>query len=93
MRPAPAAVGTSRFGLVARGTVATGGGAHTLTVNSDDGVRVLVDGEVVLEDWTWHAPRREEVVLELTAGVHEVVVEYFQIDGALALLVALDAAR
>ena len=73
--------------------MATGGGAHTLTVTSDDGVRVLVDGEVVLEDWTWHAPRREEVTLELTAGVHEVVVEYFQIDGALALLVALDAAR
>lgn len=90
---ARAAVGTSRFGLVARGTVATGAGAHTLTVTSDDGVRVLVDGEVVLEDWTWHAPRREEVALELTAGVHEVVVEYFQIDGALALLVALDAAR
>jgi len=49
-----------------------------------------VDGEVVLEDWTWHAPRREEVALELAAGEHEVLVEYFQIDGALALLVALE---
>jgi hypothetical protein len=83
-------VGGSRFGLVARARVRTAAGTHRLSVTSDDGVRVLVDGEVVLEDWTWHAPRREEVALELAAGEHEVLVEYFQIDGALALLVALE---
>jgi hypothetical protein len=83
-------VGGSRFGLVARARVRTAAGTHRLSITSDDGVRVLVDGEVVLEDWTWHAPRREEVALELAAGEHEVLVEYFQIDGALALLVALE---
>ena len=78
---ARAAVGSGRFGLVARGTVTTGAGSHTLTVTSDDGVRVLVDGEVVSEmsremgshnDW-WEA-------LKVTWGEEvdvEVLDEYF----------------
>jgi hypothetical protein len=58
-------------------------------VLSDDGVRVSLDGEVVLENWTWHPPTRDEVVLEIAPGTHVLELEYFQIDGAAALAIDL----
>ncbi len=86
-----AAVGSDRFGLQARGTVVIAeSGTYRLGVLSDDGVRVTLDGEVVFEDWTHHAPRRGEVELELSAGEHELLLEYFQIDGATALSLDLE---
>lgn len=88
------AIGNAHFGLVARTKVTLAeGGKHVLSVVSDDGVRVLVDGRTRLENWTWHAPTRDAVELDLTAGEHEIVVEYFQIDGAAALTVELERAR
>jgi len=84
-----AAVGSDHFGLVATTTVEVAPGAYDLVVTSDDGVRVSLDGEQVLADWTWHASKRDEVRLELEGGAHAVTVEYFQIDGAAALLIEL----
>ena len=52
-----------------------------LTTLSDDGVRVLVDGKVVLEDWTWHGPTEKTATVQVEAGEHEIVVEHFEIDG------------
>jgi hypothetical protein len=79
-----------RWGLVAKGQFRI----HkdqllTLSVTSDDGVRVRIDGRVVLDDWTWHAPKTDEVLLGLKAGDHELQLEYFQIDGAQALRLEL----
>lgn len=84
------AVGHDHFGLTAHGRLEVSGGSFRLRVTSDDGVRVLIDGKVAFEDWTWHAPRTDESLLELAPGVHDVVVEYFQINGALALVVELE---
>ncbi len=84
------AVGTDRFGLIAETTLVVEQGRHRLSVTSDDGVRILVDGEPVLENWTWHAPTRDVVELELAAGERVFTIEYFQIDGALALVVELE---
>jgi hypothetical protein len=84
------ATGTKNFGLVARSTVEIkDAGSYTLRVTSDDGVRVVIDGNVALENWTWHGPTRDEAVVELASGRHEFVLEYFQIDGASALAVEL----
>jgi len=82
-------VGAARFGLIARTRVEVAAGSYRLSVLSDDGVRVSIDGRVVLENWTHHAPTQDEARVELAAGAHELVVEYFQIDGASALLVEL----
>jgi hypothetical protein len=88
------AVGNDRFGLLAKTNVTLAeGGKHRLAVTSDDGVRVKVDGKVAFEDWTWHAPKRGEVGIELSQGAHEVEVEYFQIDGAVALSIDLERER
>ncbi|MCP3916981.1 MAG: hypothetical protein GY711_15640 [bacterium] len=85
------AIGASHFGLIARTTVTIEeAGRYRLATVSDDGIRVLIDGATALEDWTWHAPKRDEVEIELASGEHEVVLEYFQIDGAVALSIELE---
>jgi len=45
-------------------------------------VRVIVDGQEIIENWTWHGPTRNTGTLEL----HEdrpvqITVEHFEIDG------------
>jgi hypothetical protein len=81
-----AAVGNERFGLIARTELVTEADrTYRLAVLSDDGVRILLDGKVVLENWTWHPPTRDEVQLEIPRGRHTLEVEYFQLDGAAAL--------
>jgi hypothetical protein len=53
-----------------------------LAALSDDGVRVSVDGTLVIENWAWHGPTRDVGTLEIaTDRTVEIVVEHFQIDG------------
>jgi hypothetical protein len=76
------APGPDRFGMIARTRLTLGKGSWRFTTMSDDGVRVLVDGKPVIENWTWHAPTSDSGVLELQeAREVEVVVEHFEIDG------------
>ncbi len=62
-------------------------------MTSDDGVRVLVDGRVVLEDWTWHGPKGADVDVDLAEGEHALRVEHFELDGYATLRVRVDPAR
>jgi len=87
-------VGVQHFGLIASSSFTLASAGHyALIVTSDDGVRVVIDGVVAFEDWTWHAPRQETVELELGEGEHSIELEYFQIDGAAALTVELETAK
>jgi len=84
-------VGPAHFGLVARAKFSVvKGGPHRLSVVSDDGVRVRIDDQVVLENWTWHAATRDEADVVLTVGEHTIQLDYFQIDGAAALSIELE---
>ena len=56
-------------------------GRYEIRTLSDDGIRVRIDGKIVQEDWTWHAPRELRNEIELAAGEHEIVVEHFELDG------------
>jgi nitrous oxidase accessory protein NosD len=87
-------VGIAYFGLVAETTVDVDAGSYRLTVTSDDGVRVLLDGVELdaVTDWTWHATKRDDVLLQLD-GEHTLTLEYFQIDGASALTLELERER
>ena len=53
-------------------------GTYQLMANADDGVRVFLDGKLVIDDFTDHAPRMSEIELQIARGKHDVVVEYFQ---------------
>ncbi len=87
-------VGEVKFGMVGRTEVEVKEkGKYRFAVVSDDGVRLKVDGKAVVENWTWHAPTRNEGVVELGVGMHKLEVEYFQIDGAWALSVEMGKAE
>lgn len=59
----------------------TTAGTYRLRTETDDGVRVRVDGDLVIDDWTEHAPTVNQTDVELTAGPHVFVVEYFDAYG------------
>ena len=60
-------------------------GRYEVRTRSDDGVRVLIDGNGVQEDWTHHGPKPNTSVVELEAGKHSIVIEHFELDGYAAL--------
>ncbi len=76
------------FATRAVGHVNVPAGSYLLDLTSDDGVRVLLDGEVIHEDWTWHAPKQELLTLELD-GAHVIVIEHFEIDGFATLVAGI----
>lgn len=82
-------VGADRFATLATSTVETTAGKWRLSTVSDDGIRVWVDGKLVVEDWTQHGPTPHDVDLDLAAGKHAIRVEHFEIDGWAALRVSL----
>ena len=83
-----------RFGTLARTEIRLPAGRWKLATTSDDGIRVAVDGEVVIDDWTWHPPKDHTAVFEL-AEEREVVldVRHFELDGYAVLKVRLDRAE
>ena len=87
-------VGNDFFGLFASTTFELGaGGTFDLRSISDDGIRVYIDDELLIENWTLHAQARDQRTITLDAGEHRVRLEYFQIQGAANLVVELRPKR
>ncbi|OQA42675.1 MAG: N-acetylmuramoyl-L-alanine amidase XlyA precursor [Chloroflexi bacterium ADurb.Bin325] len=57
------------------------GGTYRITVRTDDGARVYVDGVLVLDSWQVQAVRTYEVDVVLVPGWHTWTVEYFEAEG------------
>lgn len=56
-------------------------GTYTIVTETDDGVRLWLDDVLVLADWTPHYVTRNEVQVEMTAGLAVPLrLEYFEID-------------
>lgn len=83
-------VGNDFFGLFASTTFQLAdAGALVLRTVSDDGIRVYIDDQLLIENWTLHAQARDERTVILDAGEHRLRLEYFQIQGAANLVVEL----
>ena len=54
-------------------------GRYTLRAISDDGVRVWVDGRMVIDNWVPHEAKIDTATLG--AGRHDIRVEYYQLQG------------
>ena len=67
-------------GFSARWTryIETGTGTYRFTVTSDDGIRVRLDGDTIIDEWYDHSSQTFTVVEELRAGLHWIVVEYYE---------------
>ena len=55
--------------------------AYKFTVTGDDGVRLFVDGEKVLDKWFQQGATTHTVTRSLTQGAHQIVLEYFEANG------------
>ena len=55
-------------------------------------MRVIVDGERIIDNWTWHGPTQNTGTLDLAEDkTVEIVVEHFEIDGYAVLEVGISA--
>ncbi|WP_411699585.1 malectin domain-containing carbohydrate-binding protein [Conyzicola sp.] len=71
--------GPNQYSMRFSKTVNEGAGSYQLTTRTDDGVRVRVDGALVLNAWTAQSADQTRVVqVPLGDGPHEIVVEYYQ---------------
>ncbi len=56
-------------------------GTYRFTATSDDGVRVWVDNNLIIDQWSVHAPLTFSGDINLGVGHHLVVMEYFEATG------------
>lgn len=53
-------------------------GTYRFTVTSDDGIRVWIDSDLIIDQWYEHPPRTFSADKYLGAGHHLIKVEYFE---------------
>jgi hypothetical protein len=56
-------------------------GTYQFTATSDDGIRIWVDGTLILDKWAVHPPETYTAEVYLSAGHHLIKVEYFEQTG------------
>lgn len=71
----------NNFSIRWRGVFNFAGGPTTFTTVSDDGVRLFVDRAPVIDNWTDHGPTTDMGTANLTAGLHELVLEFYENGG------------
>jgi beta-glucosidase len=80
--PAPG-LGQSNYSVRWTGTLTpTETGRCTFSLQSDDGVRLFVDGSPLIDNWTIHAPTTDRAQVSVKAGVPlDIRLEYYQAEG------------
>lgn len=67
-------------------------GRHTFTTLSDDGVRLWVDGQKLIDNWTMHGPTEDTGVIQLEAGqAYPIQLEYMQGGGGACIRLLWEA--
>ena len=56
-------------------------GLYLVDLNSDDGIRLSLDGNIIFSDWTNHAPRLASDVLVPLSGSNLLALEYYENTG------------
>ncbi len=74
-------IGTDSFSARYTGSFDFSSGDYTFTATADDGVRIFLDGTKILDGWKTQAPTTYTSTVTLSAGAHQVVVEYFEHGG------------
>ena len=82
----PAAPPDPRFGRTEEYTVRWLGNlvpqvtdTYTLMASSDDGVRVYLDGRLLISNWSVHGPSEDTATVQLVAGhKYDIKIEYFE---------------
>ena len=72
------AVNTDGFSAVWSGAFDFQAGTHTFTATADDGIRVYVDGLALIDQWRDQSSTTYTAVKTMTAGTHQVKIEYYE---------------
>lgn len=84
----------NQYGLVFTGSLKVpSSDEYTFYTAGDDGVRLIIDNEVILTDDGIHPAQIKEKKKKLKAGDHSVRVEYFQAQGQAALYIGWKSDR
>ena len=73
-------VHADRFATFAETEFDIAAGEYKFILTSDDGVRLYLDGKLILDHWNIHEPATDEVPVQLD-GKHPLVIEHFEGDG------------
>ncbi|MDZ4768160.1 MAG: SH3 domain-containing protein [Chloroflexota bacterium] len=76
--PRPGIVSEDNFSARFTSVQLFNAGAYDFIVSSDDGVRVFIDGVIVLDRFVPRVLTTDRFQYTLTAGTHSLVVEYFE---------------
>jgi hypothetical protein len=63
-------------------------GTYRFTVTSDDGVRVYINGQIILNQWKDQAPTTYNVNVQVSTGNYAIQVDYYQGAGDASLAVS-----
>ena len=82
------------FGLVFTGFIKVpANGVYTFTVLSNDGSRLFIHDQLVVENDGWHGPQERIGQIALKAGYHPIRLAYFQAGGGKALKVYISGPK
>jgi hypothetical protein len=74
-------IGGDNFSARWRRTVAFDAGRYRFYARMDDGLRVRVDGQLILDEWRDGSDRTVATDVELPGGNHQIEVEYYEKSG------------
>lgn len=87
----PVPLPRDHFGVIATRSLTLPRGKWRVKTTSDDGIRVWMNDDLIIDDWTWHAPKRND--FEFTLEEEKTIqwrVEYFELDGYAVLSVDIE---
>ncbi|MBA1330443.1 hypothetical protein QQ73_04440, partial [Candidatus Endoriftia persephone str. Guaymas] len=69
------------FSVRWQGDFAFKASGYRFIATGDDGIRVWVDGRLIIDGWRHQRPTEYRAMLPLTAGTHRIKMEYFESGG------------
>ena len=73
-------VNEDRFATVSTTEFTIAPGEYTMELTSDDGVRLYLDGKLIIDNWDVHEPETDEIKVRLD-GKHNIRIEHFEAGG------------
>src|SRR5205823_3441227 len=77
----PAGLPVDNFSARWTGSPTFNAGSYTFTVRADDGVRLFLDGTLIIDGWKDQPATTYTATRTLTAGAHEVKIEHYERGG------------
>lgn len=77
-RSPAAGVPANRFSVRWTRTIFFASGIYRISVLTDDGIRVWLDGNLIIDEWSDHRSAIFDVDVNISEGLHDLRVEYYE---------------